>query len=146
MKGHDFLLSSIEGETGEGGRLEFVKRVLSSSLFKIKEFPAVIVEEDQYDYGQLSGGGEIIMYQEPYNLAVIIKSENMNEFTDMKRRELKGILDGYVEGVLNVILDAANTADGIGEVRFGKSESYDLKIGTSPAINVIVPVTVSVLK
>jgi len=146
MLGQDFLLSAIEAETGEGKQLDFVKQVLSTSLLKVKDYTCIIIEEDDYDYGQLSGGSQILQSIEPYFLSVVIKSSNTNALTDETRRELKSTLDEQTEKVLLVIIDAKEDANGIADVSFGKAKPYDIKIGASPAMEIIIPVTVTVMK
>lgn len=145
MLGHTFLLNAVENEIGEGKKLDFIKQVLSSSSFKITDYTCVIIEQDEYDYGQVSGGSSITKTIEPYNLCVIVKSENKNKLTDAIRREIQSTLDEQVAKILNVILEAEKTANGICNVQFGKAAPWDLAIDGAQAMEVIIPVTITVI-
>lgn len=142
MLGQDFLIESVEELIDINETEDSLKAVSRSSLIPVTNFPSVIIEDNGFDYSQETGKDDILTRKEGYNIAVIVKSVNTNELTEVKYKDVTKKIDDLSENVVAKIIDKAQTHEKISNIKFGRGEKFDGTISSVPVMWNMIPVEV----
>ncbi len=141
MIGQEFILSVLESDA-----LPEVEQALSDSSFVPTDYPCVYCEEDGFNFGQLTDDGDISSVIEPYTIAVIVKTKNLNDtaYGDAGSRQTRKDLFTLAKKVAQKIIDGSKTYNKVSYVEFGKAEIINSKIGSQAVMIIQFPAEVTV--
>jgi len=143
VEGQEFLYKAIEEQVEDG--LDVIQHLSRTTLVPIKKFPAVVIEDEPYDFTQELGGSEIVTKVENCNLFIIIKSVNTNELSEAKYLDGKQRLEKLTLDTMAVILERVPTYNKIGSLKFGRGEMFDGIISSIPVMYNIIPVELIII-
>jgi len=137
MELQEKIIKAIEDNDTEGMDLDFVKYFSRTSLFPPKDYPAVIVDEEPFDFGQANGGvfGEV----QECTIYLLTEVKNLNE---MDESDYKGYKEeSYAK--MKILRD--KIYDEVGNIEFGRGDNYMTTIESVPVMCVVVPVKKTIL-
>jgi hypothetical protein len=142
MQGQEFLIQAIQDIIPDNETVDSIKHLSRTSLIEIPAYPAVLVEEEPYDFNQDTGHSDILYRKEKCNLAVIIESTNVNELTEIAYTTTKEKLKLITDEVIAAILEKVPNFNKVANLRLGTGEVYDGVIGSVPVMWNVIPVEV----
>lgn len=142
MQGQEFLISAIQDIIPEDETIDSIKHLSRTSLIEIPAYPAVIVEEEPYDFSQDTGHSDIIYRKEKCNIAIIIESTNVNELTENLYTVTKNKLNEITNEVLAAVLEKVPNYNKVANLKLGTGEPFDGVIGSVPVMWNVIPVEV----
>ena len=142
MQGQEFLIQAITESIPPEETPDTIKHLSRTSLIQIGAYPAVIVEEEPYDFNQDTGHSDILLRKEKCSLAIIVESVNVNEMTEATYTVVKGKLKDLTDDVIAAILEKVPNFNKVSNIRLGTGEVYDGVIGSVPVMWNLIPVEV----
>ena len=84
MQGQALILAAIKSEMKEDGKLKYIKYLSQTSLLKIADYPAVLVENDPDTFNNIETGptGLPLLNAEKIFVTVMLNRDNPNKLTD----------------------------------------------------------------
>lgn len=148
ISAQEFVKEAINDNTGTGEALEEIKFVAGDSRLKIKDYPAVIVESEPFDYNQLVKNNKISLVKDSCNLIVLVRirtpqnaHRNWNDFTDEDLSYTKTGLKTLTDKIISVIIDKAKETSGISDPEFGRAEDDIVNIDSKSIMLLTVNIT-----
>lgn len=142
MQGQEFLIQAIQDIIPDEETVDSIKHLSRTSLIEIPAYPAVIVEEEPYDFSQDTGHSDILYRKEKCNIAIIIESTNVNELTESLYMVTKNKINILTNEVLAAVLEKVPNFNKVANLKFGTGEVYDGVIGSVPVMWNVIPVEV----
>lgn len=102
-----------EGNVNPDTELGFIKQLSRTSLLKVVEFPAVIVEDESFDFSDTDNG--VIGENQACTVYLITESKNVNELTEDEYAESKADARAKMREIVNIV--GGNTT-----VTFGRAD------------------------
>lgn len=147
MQLQEAIYAAVKKYEAEGEPLNWVKHLSRTSVINIADYPAVIIEEQDFDYSQAVAGKT---QRQECVIAVVIACDGQNDLTEDAYLSVKTDLEGKVSdtetGLVPIIYnELRHTANGISEPDFGKGDQYPSIIGDKSVLVAMIPVSALVL-
>lgn len=125
----EFVTEALKEKIGEGLELEWINYIARDSRLRVKEYPAVIVESEPFDYNQLVTTGKIALVKDACNIIVLVKLtnaddevKNLNDVSDDDLSNTKIDLKKKCDSIIKVLIDSADEVNNISMPEFGRAE------------------------
>lgn len=145
MQGQEFLITAITDIIPDIETVDSIKHLSRTSLIEIPDYPAVIVEEEPYDFNQDVGQNAIVYKTEKCSLAIIVRSINVNDMTENTYKAKKDKLKEVTDEVIAAILEKVPNYNNVARVGFGTGEVFDGVIKAVPVMWNLIPVTIQLV-
>lgn len=149
ISAQEFIKGAISDKMPEGEELEGIKYLAGDSRLKIKNYPAVIVESEPFDYNQLVKNNKISLVKDACNLIVLSRirtpanaHKNWNDYTDEDLSYTKTELKGLTDKIISVIIDKAKETNGISDPEFGRAEDDIVSIDSKSIMILTIAVSI----
>ena len=145
MEGQEFLYQAVNELIGSEESENTIQHLSRTSMIEPRKFPAVIIEDEPYNWNQEVGQNNIIVRKQNFSLAVIIMSHNINDITEDKYLADKNTLENLTKEIVSGILERVSTYDKIANLEFGTGEIFDGKISSVPVMWNMIPVKITLV-
>ena len=123
-------------ETPEGAEpleLDFINYISRTTLFPPKLYPAVIIDEEPFNFGQ-GDSAEVYGSSQECTLYLLIECKNLNVMTEEEYKTYKQDLNTKIKQILDKLTVK------IRGINFGRGENYMTLIEGNPVMTMIVPI------
>lgn len=104
-----------DGNVNPDAELGFIQSVLSTSLLKVENFPAVIVEDEAFDFSETDNG--VIGENQACTVYLITESKNVNELTDEDYCTAKADAKTKMRTIVNIVGSTARVTFGRADIQ-----------------------------
>jgi hypothetical protein len=115
MDGQKFIIDAIEPLMLPGEQLEWLKYISETSLLKVEDYPALIVEMAGDKIESVSDDGNPNQESDRVTMALVISLANLNALTRASFKTKAAEIDARFTELQAVLLNAWNTSPKVSE-------------------------------
>lgn len=141
MKGHQVIYGILKDATAEGEALDWCNYFSGSELLKIQGYPAIIVEEEPFDWNQSISTESVVINTYEMTVFVIVERMNTNEMSEENVLASREDLQAKVSELVRVLLEKIGETPKVVNLALGRSEIDYATISSKPVMVATLPVS-----
>lgn len=131
----EFVTTALKEKIGEGLELDWIKYIARDSRLTVRDYPAVVIESEPFDYNQIVTNQKISLVKDVCNIIVLLKIttpddevRNLNDMSDDDLSHTKTELKLKCDSIIKVLIEAAKDVNNISMPVFSRAEDDIISI------------------
>ena len=125
---------------------EWSGSIQRQTILPIDSFPAIVIEEQPFDYNQFIQSDVVTDATERFIIFVIVETGSTSEITDAQYYAFRNTCKGYADDVVSEIITKSIPQNDLANVKFGEATPNHMLIGDTNTFLYEIPITIHYLK